>query len=68
MKVYELMAALSELPSGAEVYCSGSLSVNDLRKCITVSNDHKEGDMLRSVIERLDGVDAVDEHFVYLNF
>lgn len=46
MRVYELMAELSKLPSGAEVYCSGSLSVNDLRKRITVSKDLKEGDKL----------------------
>lgn len=68
MKVYELMAALAETPSGAEVYCSGSLSVNELRNCTTVSEDDKENDRLHSIIERLNEVELLDTCSVYLDF
>lgn len=68
MKVYELMAALADVPSGAEVYCSGSISVKELRNCTTVNEADKENDRLHSIIERLNEVEFLDTCCVYLDF
>ena len=68
MKVYELMAALAKAQSGAEVYCSGSLSVNELRNRTTVSEENIANNSLHSIIERLCEVEILDNCSVYLDF
>lgn len=65
MKVYELMDALSKLPSGLEVSCSAALTVNELE-----SGSHMgkiDGEMIYAVSKDLDCVDD-DEHRVFLSF
>lgn len=56
MKVYELMNALSELPSGAEVSCWLSLTVNELERGL-VMDDEDKNNILYEVIKPLDSVD-----------
>ncbi|MDE6733803.1 MAG: hypothetical protein K2J77_13130 [Oscillospiraceae bacterium] len=57
MKVYELMAALSELPSGAEVFCSSMLSVDDVKSGI-VADDEDKNNVLYEFYRPLDNVDT----------
>lgn len=66
MKVYELMAALSELPSGAEVFCSSMLSVNDVESGI-VADDEDKNNVLYEFYRPLDNVDTSCGK-VYLGF
>ena len=68
MKVYELMSALENLPSGAEIYCSGTLSINDLKEGSLVYSNVKESDALYNVIKHLETVTVKDERRLYLNF
>lgn len=66
MKVYELMSALAELPSGMEVFCSSALTVNDVESGI-VLDDEDEDDILYEVSKPLDNIDN-NGNRVYLGF
>ena len=39
MKVYELMNILADMPSGADVLCGGSFTVNELKNCENNGSD-----------------------------
>lgn len=66
MKVYELMAALSELPSGAEVICTTALTVNEVESGIVIDNED-EDNILYEFSKPLDNLDTNDNR-VYLGF
>lgn len=66
MKVYELMARLEKLPSGAEVICSGIKTVEDLEKSDPIGN-HEYGNKEYSISENIVDVDLESNH-VYLQF
>lgn len=65
MKVYELMDALSKLPSGMEVSCSASLTVNELESSSRMGKI--DGEITYAVSKNLDCVDN-DGHRVFLSF
>lgn len=65
MKVYELMNALANLPSGMDVFCFSALTVNEL---VLMDNDDENTDKwLYEVSKPLDNVDK-DDNRVYLGF
>lgn len=68
MKVYELMSALAELPSGADVFCTAALMLNEV-ECGTLLDDtDDEIDMwLYEVSKPLDSLDN-NGNRVYLGF
>lgn len=66
MRVYELMNELANLPSGAEVSCFSSLTVNDLESGI-ILDDEDKNNILYEVKKPLDSVDG-DNSRVYLCF
>lgn len=66
MKVYELMNILADMPSGAEVHCSGSLSVKEL-KSYDYCGDNYSGEALFTVSEEANCVIA-QNGFVYIEF
>ena len=55
MKVYELMNALSELPSGAEVHCWLALTVDELKSGLVIDDEDKNN-ILYEVAKPLDSV------------
>lgn len=61
MRVYELMNALSELPSGAEVRCWLSLTVDELESGIVIDDEDKNN-VLYEVAKPLDSVDNNGNH------
>ncbi len=66
MRVYELMTALSELPSGAEVFCTAALTVNEVESG-TVMDYEDEDNILYEVSRPLDNLDT-NGNRVYLGF
>lgn len=66
MKVYELMKELAELPSGAEVVCSVTLTANELESCDYISEDDN-GKTIYTVSKKLDCIIS-DDNQVYLDF
>lgn len=66
MKVYELMDALSKLPSGAEVSCTATLTVKELESGSKMFEDD-EGGTAYAVIKKLDCVEH-DDNLVFLSF
>lgn len=60
MKVYELMNALAEMPSGADVVCAASLTVNDVESGIVIDGDRD--DPLYEVLKPLDNVEKNGVH------
>ena len=66
MKVYELMNILADMPSGAEVHCSGSLSVKEL-KSFDYCGDNRNGEALFCVSEEANCVIS-QNGFVYIEF
>lgn len=66
MKVYELMNALAELPSGDEVLCFSALTVNELESGLVMDNDDKNN-IIYEVRKPLDSVEKNNNH-VYLGF
>ena len=66
MKVYELMAILEKLPSGAEVICSGIKTVEELEESDSIGND-EYGNKEYSISENIVDVDLEGNH-VYLQF
>lgn len=68
MKVYELMNALAELPSGAEVFCFSSTTVNELKSGIVLDYDNK-GNNIYEIRKPLDSVEKGESNnCVYLDF
>lgn len=59
MKVYELMSALADLPGGADVICSATLTVNELRDGIDFG-EADNGDTLYNICKPLVDVEDVD--------
>lgn len=66
MKVYELMARLEKLPSGAEIICSGIKTVEDIEESDPIGND-EYGNKEYSISENIVDVDLEGNH-VYLQF
>lgn len=68
MKVYELMNVLAELPSGADVFCTAALTLNEV-ECGTLLDDTDEDTdvWLYEVSKPLDNVDK-NNNRVYLGF
>lgn len=66
MRVYELMNALAGVPSGAEVSCFSSLTVNELESGI-IMDDGDKNNILYEVRKPLDSVDG-DNSRIYLCF
>ena len=68
MKVYELMKELAEMPSGAEVFCSATITVNELKDGVDFG-EADNGDTMYNVCKPLDDVDDIDGNGrVCLNF
>lgn len=61
MKVYELMNALAKLPSGAEVICWSTLTVNELENGPVIDDDD-ENNILYEFVKPLDSVEDADDH------
>lgn len=66
MRVYELMAELSKLPSGTEVFCTAALTVNEVESGIVI-DDEDEDNILYEVSRPLDNLDT-NGNRVYLGF
>lgn len=66
MKVYELMSQLAVCPSGADVSCSATLSVPELKEYESLGED-EYGDNLYSFNKDLNSVENEGET-VYLSF
>ena len=66
MKVYELMNILADMPSGADVLCSGSFTVNELKNCENSGSDDN-GRNIYSFAKDVSDVDNNDD-VVYINF
>lgn len=62
MKVYELMNILADMPSGADVKCGGSFTVNELKNCEKVG-----GKDVYSFAKGVSDVENIDDT-VYINF
>lgn len=66
MKVYELMRILADMPSGAEVHCSGSLSVKEL-KSYDYCGENCNGESLFSISEEANCISSRND-YVYIEF
>lgn len=66
MKVYELMNILADMPSGADVLCGGSFTVNELKNCENNGSDDN-GKAIYSFSKDVTDVEEID-NTVYLNF
>lgn len=66
MKVYELMSVLAGLESGADVKCSGLLTVPELESGETCGED-EFGDEMHPVQKDICSIESEDD-LVYLNF
>lgn len=66
IKVYELMARLEKLPSGAEVVCTGLKTVNQVEESEPVGKDDYGIDQYQ-ITENIIDVDIEGNH-VYLQF
>lgn len=66
MKVYELMNALADLPSGAKVVCSVTLTTGELTNGIRMGEDDT-GSTMYSVSKELSYIDS-DNSSVCLEF
>lgn len=66
MKVYELMNVLAELPSGAEVFCTAALTVNEVESGIVLDKED-EDNILYEISKPLDNVEK-NNNRVYLGF
>lgn len=66
MKVYELMNKLEELPSGAEVMCSGVKTLDKITDATPIGKDG-QGNNEYPITESIVDVDLQGKH-VYLQF
>ncbi len=60
MKVYELMNTLATLPSGADITCSVSLTVNELESGDQLGKDEYD-EMIYSVSRKLKFIDSEND-------
>lgn len=67
MKVYELMKILADMPSGADVLCGGSFTVNELKRCENIGSDDN-GEDIYTFAKDISDVDKNIEDIVYINF
>lgn len=61
MRVYELMNALSELPSGAEVICWSVLTTDELENSLMIDDEDKNN-ILYEVAKPLDSIESSSDH------
>ena len=66
MKVYELMNILADMPSGVNVKCGGSFTVNELKNCENSGSDDN-GKVVYSFAKGVSDVENIDDT-VYINF
>lgn len=66
MKVYELITILAGMPSGANVLCGGSFTVNELKNCENSGSDDSGKDIY-AFAKDVSDVENID-NAVYINF
>lgn len=66
MKVYELMSALADLPSGAEILCSVTLTADELWEGVDFGKDDK-GNTIYNITKAPDCVESFSDNKAILN-